>query len=189
VSEKDCGIYDAMNKGIALCNGEIIGIVNADDFIYKETLEKVANEFLDLSIMFVYGNLDLISDDGEIFNSIESVGINTIRYKMFRQMPFLHPTMFVRTTVYKLIGLFDTAYKLSSDYDFSLRLIENNLMSKNIGCVTGVFRLGGQSGGIKTYRENHKISLIHRTNPFFVYLNTAILILKMLGRNMFSKGN
>jgi glycosyltransferase involved in cell wall biosynthesis len=184
VSERDGGIYDAMNKGIGLCQGEIVGIVNADDYIYHETLAKVSSSFEDKEIMFVYAKLDLLSEDGNFFKTIDSIGKEHIKYRIFKHMPFLHPTMFVKKSVYTQIGLFDTKYKLSADYDFTLKLIENSIKSKRLDFSTGVFRLGGQSGGVKSYVENHRLLLRHGINPLIVYINTAILFAKLFFRRL-----
>jgi len=184
VSERDGGIYDAMNKGIGLCKGEIVGIVNADDYIYHETLEKVSSSFEDKEIMFVYAKLDLLSEDGNFFKTIDSIGKEHIKYRIFKHMPFLHPTMFVKKSVYTQIGLFDTKYKLSAEYDFTLKLIENSIKSKRLDFSTGVFRLGGQSGGVKSYVENHRLLLRHGINPLIVYINTAILFAKLFFRRL-----
>ena len=183
VSEKDKGIYDAMNKGVTLCSGEIIGIVNADDFIYNETLQNVKDALVKYE-MFTYGTLDLAHENGEVFDKAYSLGLENIKYKIFKQMPFLHPTMFVKKEVYKRVGLYDVQYKLSADYDFTLRLIENKMQPKQLDFSTGVFRLGGQSGGTKSYLENHRLLLNHGVNPITVYTNTAILFLKLFARKI-----
>lgn len=185
VSEKDNGIYDAMNKGINLSSGEIIGIVNADDYLYLNTLENINKCFNDRKVDFTYGDLDIIDLDGNFLNKTSSLGIKNSKYKLFKQMPFLHPTMFIRKKVYDIIGLYDTKYKLSADYDFILKLIEKNYKFKDVSFSTGAFRLGGQSGGIVSYIENHKLLLKHKVNPILVYSNTIILIIKLYIRRYF----
>ncbi len=184
VSEKDSGIYDAMNKGVTLCSGDIIGIVNADDFIYRDTLQNVAKFFSDTDAMFTFGQLDLADEDGKVFDTAKSIGIDNIKYKLFRHMPFLHPTMFVKKEVYEKLGLYNTRYKLSADYDFTLRLVKNNIQFVKLDFSTGVFRLGGQSGGMRSYLENHKLLLVHGVNPVFVYINTMVLVVKLFIRKI-----
>lgn len=186
-SEKDKGIYDAMNKGLALCHGDIIGIVNADDYLYLDSLEKVSNAFEDNTVMFTYGQVDLISKDGAKVGTAMSIGTESLKYKLFTHMPFLHPTMFVKTKVYTQIGGYSLIYKLSADYDFVLKLVEHGFKGKKLDFSTGAFRLGGVSGGSKSYLENHRLLLEHKINPIFVYLNTFILFSKMYIRNFFDK--
>lgn len=185
ISEKDNGIYDAMNKGLSLCHGDIIGLVNADDYLYLDSLEKVADVFKDETTMFTYGQVDLIGEDGNIFGKAISIGTESLKYKLFKHMPFLHPTMFVKAAVYQKLGLYNLDYKLSADYDFTLRLVENNVLGKRLNFSTGVFRVGGASGGISSYRENNKLLLKHKINPFLVYLNTLILVVKLYFRKFF----
>ena len=184
LSEKDSGIYDAMNKGVTLCSGDIIGIVNADDFIYRDTLQNVAKFFSDTDAMFTFGQLALADEDGKVFDTAKSIGIDNIKYKLFRHMPFLHPTMFVKKEVYEKLGLYNTRYKLSADYDFTLRLVKNNIQFVKLDFSTGVFRLGGQSGGMRSYLENHKLLLVHGVNPVFVYINTMVLVVKLFIRKI-----
>ena len=186
VSEKDTGIYDAMNKGISLCNGEIIGLVNADDYIYKNTLKVIVKTIERFQVDFAYADLDIIDCNAKKIDTISSIGLDHIRFKAFKHMPFLHPSLFVRKEVYEELGLYSTDYKLSSDYDFSLKLENSNFIGKKIKFVTGAFRLGGHSGGIETYMENHTIALKHKHNIVLVYMNTAILLMKMYFRTFLS---
>ena len=186
VSEKDSGIYDAMNKGISQCSGEIIGIVNADDFIYKDSLKKIVQIFENKEVMYTYGQVDLITEDGKKFDTAKSIGVENLKYKLFKHMPFLHPTMFVRKKVYKELGLYSLQYKLSADYDFALRVVEHGFKGEILDFSTGVFRIGGASGGVGSYLENHKLLLHHNVNPIFVYLNTIVLFTKLFFRRVVS---
>jgi len=183
VSENDSGIYDAMNKGITLCSGNIIGMVNADDLLYLETLEKISKVFDTIS-MFTCANLEIVDQEGKILETVSSLGLKSMKYKLFKHMPFLHPTMFVRIEVYKQMGLFDTKYRLSADYDFTLRLMSHHVKFKRLNFSTGMFRLGGESGGAESYLENHKLLLHHNVNPIFVYINTIVLFIKLFFRRV-----
>jgi glycosyltransferase involved in cell wall biosynthesis len=187
VSEEDRGIYDAMNKGIILSNGNIIGLVNADDFIYKDSLKKIAQIFENKEVMYTYGQIDLITEDGEKFDTAKSIGIENFRYKLFNHMPYLHPTMFIRKKVYKELGLYSLLYKLSADYDFILKIVKNGYKSEKLDFSTGVFRMGGASGGIKSYLENHKLLLKHNVNWIVLNINTFILITKLYTRKFFGQ--
>ena len=182
VSEKDGGIYDAMNKGIVISHGKIIGIVNADDLIYPDTLAKVSQAFKNDEVMFTYGQVDLADENSKIFDIAKSIGLQSLKYRLFRHMPFLHPTMFVKKSVYEKIGLYDTNYKLSADYDFILRIIENKMQGIRLDFSSGMFRLGGQSGGVQSYLENHRLLLNHGVNFLLVYLNSVILLSKLFFR-------
>ena len=187
VSEEDKGIYDAMNKGISLCNGDIVGIVNADDYLYLDSLTKIASIFRDDTLMFTYGQVDLMTEDGKQYDTASSLGVKHMKYKIFKHMPFLHPTMFIKKIVYNELGLYNLQYKLSADYDFVLRLVEHNLKGQRLNFSTGIFREGGASGGLASYKENHKILLEHKMTPFLVYLNTFNLVVKLYFRRFFNK--
>lgn len=125
VSEPDSGIYDAMNKGIALATGDVVGILNSDDF-YADThvLEDIADVFTNSNVDCVYG--DLVYVDAKDINKI-------LRY--WKASPYKpgafqrgwhppHPSFFVRRTVYKNLGGFDTDIRLSADFDIMLRILE-----------------------------------------------------------------
>ncbi|MCT7515044.1 glycosyltransferase family 2 protein [Aliarcobacter cryaerophilus] len=184
VSEKDRGIYDAMNKGIEVSLGEIIGIVNSDDYLYLDTISNIANLYLENKFNYTYGTLDYIDENGNKLYEISSIGLNNIKYKIFKHMPYLHPTMFVSKKLYKKIGVYNIRYKLSADYDFVLRFIENKYKGVELSFKTGCFRVGGVSGGIETIKENHNLLLEHKESFFLVWLNTFILKVKLKIRNL-----
>ena len=179
VSEKDKGIYDAMNKGIQVSQGEIIGIVNADDYLYLDTILSISDLYCKYQFNYTYGTLDCIDESGNKLYEISSIGINNIKYKIFKHMPYLHPTMFVSKHVYEEIGIYNTIYRLSADYDFVLRLIENNYKGVELSFKTGCFRVGGVSGGIETIKENYDLLLEHKQSFLLVCLNSIILTLKL----------
>ena len=124
VSEPDQGIYDALNKGIRHATGEVVGFLHADDiFENNEVLAKVAAAFEDPSIDAVYGDLVYVRQDNIS---------NVIRYwksGLFDQADLAkgwmppHPSFYVRRSVYKRLGGFDTRYRIAADYDTMLRFL------------------------------------------------------------------
>lgn len=158
VSEPDKGIYDAMNKGITLAKGEIIGILNSDDFYASpDALAWVAAEFADPSVDIVYGDLIYVSQ----FNLKKPIRIwDSSLYQPGRfswgWMP-AHPTFFVRRRVYAQCGLFDLSYKIAADFEFCLRALEiYRLPSRHIGQILVHMRTGGASGRfVNKLRLNH----------------------------------
>ena len=122
VSEKDNGLYDAMNKGIALANGEIIGILNSDDYYEKATLKQVVENINQYHM--VHGNLRFVDSSGK--------AIKVYRHKKgtirkYISTPFNHPTMFVKKQVYEDIGSYNENYLVAADYDFMLRFYRQRL--------------------------------------------------------------
>jgi len=180
VSEKDDGIYDAMNKGIQVNSGEIIGIVNADDIIYEDTLEKVKGAIVSKKLDYTYGSVHLMDKDGIIFGETVPMSKEDIKFKKYIDMPFPHPSMFVKKEVYEKIGLFNTKFKLSADYDFLLRLLEGNYKGLNLCMPTGKFRSGGNSGGISTFLDTKDVLISHNVSKLGVYKNMLVSILKVL---------
>ncbi len=145
VSEKDKGIYDAMNKGLALATGDVIGTLNADDFYANENvLEEVAQVFLDANIEACYGDLLYVSqqDTDKIVRYWKSRDYVSGLFKS-GWMP-AHPTFFVRKSVYDRLGGFNLDYKIAADFELLFRLIEQNkIKTKYIPKVMVKMRLGG----------------------------------------------
>jgi glycosyltransferase involved in cell wall biosynthesis len=147
VSEADNGIYDAMNKGVAMAGGDIVGILNSDDFYADNTvIEKVVKAFQDSKCDAVYG--DLVYIDGNQSNKVVRKWVagsynKNLFYKGW--MP-PHPTVFIRREIYEKYGLFNLKFKSSSDYELLLRLMFiKNIKVEYIPQVLVNMRIGGQS--------------------------------------------
>lgn len=128
ISEKDNGIYDAMNKGIEMATGDIIGIVNSDDWLESNALENIYSFITQCknnhaiysgAIWFHYSNekKQILRTNKRRF---------TKKIKSFL-MPIRHPATFVAKSVYNEIGSFDTRFKIEADCDFIYRAIENKI--------------------------------------------------------------
>ena len=147
VSEPDHGIYDAMNKGIFLSTGEVIGILNSDDFYANpHVLDKVSRVFEDKSIDTCYG--DLIYVNPTNVNRITRYWKASSHHpRSFYQgwMP-PHPTFFVRRSVYDKYGYFNVALGTAADYELTLRLLLKHKVSTTyIPEVLVHMRAGGAS--------------------------------------------
>ena len=140
ISEPDQGIYDAMNKGISLSTGEIIGIINSDDWYEEGTIKKVREYFEDSGADVVYGNINLIGENGNIELKVPS-DINKIRYEMI--IP--HPTTFVKKDIYEKYGCFSLEYKIAADYELMLRYYINGVKFAYLNEILANFRMGGIS--------------------------------------------
>jgi len=124
ISEPDKGIYFALNKGIRLCNGQIIGFLNSDDILKSRvTISKIVSELCQSNFDAVYGDLQYFSITRP--NSITRLwkaGKYSEKKIKHGWMP-PHPTFYVFKSIYDKYGFFDETYKISSDYEMMLRLI------------------------------------------------------------------
>lgn len=124
LSESDSGIYDALNKGLSLATGDVIGFMHSDDCYFNdEVLTKVANIFLDNEIDIVYGDACFFKND-DIHKIIRYYKSDRLSKKnlAWGKMP-AHPAIFIRNRVYKKYGMFDTNFKIAGDYEFLCRLV------------------------------------------------------------------
>lgn len=146
-SEKDKGIYDAMNKGIGMASGEVVGILNSDDFYaHPRVIEKVMKHFEDPRVEAVYGDLQYVSQ----FNT--SKVVRTWKAGSFRKRSFLygwmppHPSFFVRRKAYEQYGLFNLTLKTAADYEIMLRfLFKNEMEVRYVQDILVKMRTGGAS--------------------------------------------
>lgn len=120
-SERDKGIYDAMNKGIEKCTGDMIGILNSDDYYESDTLEIVRKEADDYSYQILYGMIRQV-------NHGEEMGIV---FKNHHNLPVAminHPSCFVSKKIYDDYGLYNIHYKIAADYDYMLMCYKKNVI-------------------------------------------------------------
>lgn len=145
VSEHDKGIYDAMNKGIALATGDVVGTLNADDFYANQNvLEEISQVFSDANVDACYGDLVYVNqrDAKKIVRYWKSKNFIPDLFK-HGWMP-AHPTFFVRKNVYERLGGFDLSYKIAADFELLFRFIEKNkIRTKYLPKVLVKMRLGG----------------------------------------------
>lgn len=146
ISEPDNGIYDAMNKGIRMATGDIIGILNSDDFYAdSDVITEIANAFMaDESLEAVHTNLYYVKND-----QVDKVVRHWItgdftQGSFFKGWHPAHPTLFLRKEVYEQYGLFNLDFKLAADFEFMLRIFEKQkIKSKYLPITTVRMRLGG----------------------------------------------
>ena len=121
VSEPDNGIYDAMNKGIALSKGELIGILNSDDWYEEYTIIEIVNKFKNNPEIDIFHGLHKLWNKNGLLGIIGHTDLY-LQYGMIS-----HPTCFVKKEVYENYGGFDSIYKISADYELMLRFKSKSL--------------------------------------------------------------
>ncbi len=154
ISEPDRGIYDAMNKGIGMATGAVVGLLNSDDFYTDEcVLERVAAEIMDVDA--VYGDIHYV-DDGDLTKCVRYYSSKGFRrWKMRMGFMPAHPSFYCRRTVYTRFGLFDTDFRVAADFEQLLRLIYlERIHTRYIPMDFVTMRTGGaSSSGMKSHKK------------------------------------
>ena len=147
VREPDSGIYDALNKGLSLASGDIVGLMHSDDFYADErVLERVAETFADPAVDAVYGDLDYVAKDNpsRIIRRWRSGAYSRNKLAWGWMPP--HPTLYLRRRVIDEWGVFDTRFRIAADYDAMLRyLAQGKIRLAYIPEVLVKMRVGGES--------------------------------------------
>lgn len=141
VSEPDGGIYDAMNKGLRRATGDIIGIINSDDWYESDAVDKVVNCFAAEGADVVHGRMCFIDEKGNCTYSREK----SLSHLWHLAGIVLHPTVFVKRGVYDKYGVFNTDYRIAADYDLLLRFYAKGVHFAYIDKVISNFSAGGIS--------------------------------------------
>jgi glycosyltransferase involved in cell wall biosynthesis len=182
ISEPDDGIYDAMNKGLSIASGDIVGFLNSDDVFADDlALYKLVSAFHDPSVQVCFGDLVYVSKDNSYL----------IRY--WKSKPYVcgafssawspaHPTFYIRRPLIHQVGLFDLSYPIAADFEFMLRCLHTfKLSSAYIPHVLIRMRVGGLSNSnINTIiRQNKEICRALTSNDvhysFFKFFSFKIL--------------
>ena len=147
ISEPDKGLYDAMNKGISMATGDIVGIINSDDFYHRsDIITKVTEAFQENEIQAVYGDVRFVHpnnlDKTVRYYSSKNFSSNRFRYGF---MP-AHPTFFTYRKYFEEFGYYKTDYKIAADYELLIRfLYTHKLKSRYLPLDFMKMRTGGAS--------------------------------------------
>ena len=169
ISEKDNGFYDALNKGIKMASGDIIGIINADDILDNENVFQTIIDNFDQKTDIIYANVRYYNND---FTKVIRDYISGTKYS--NAWCPAHPSMYVSKQIYERIGTYNINYRIVADYDFMVRCNINNIRYKYINTYFVKMRYGGQSNGIKGYLINFKecFNVLKRNGVPFPLFNT-----------------
>lgn len=153
VSEPDKGLYDAMNKGVALATGDIIGILNSDDTFYNNTvLAEVAKFHICNNIDVSVGNIVQHKENGNIVRRYSAQNWEPEKLKIGFMPP--HPSMFFKTALFQQLGCYNLGFKIGADYELITRFfLKKNISWKYSGITTTAMLVGGlSSSGTSSYK-------------------------------------
>jgi glycosyltransferase len=177
ISEKDSGLYDAMNKGVQLATGDIIGILNSDDiYAHSSVLSKVGERFMSNNIDALYGDLYYVNAENtnKVVRIWKSGKFKRSNFNYGWMPP--HPTFFVKKEVYTKAGNFNVSLKRSADYELMLRiLVKYKFKAEYLQDVLVKMRTGGVSGSswegrLKANLEDRMAWKINNLEPYFFTL-------------------
>jgi glycosyltransferase involved in cell wall biosynthesis len=193
VSEPDRGLYDAINKGIRLSTGDVIGIVHSDDFLHdNRVIEKIAEAFLESDIQAVIGDIQFVDPvkTTRVVRYYSSKKFTPRKFK-FGFMP-AHPGFYARRELFEKYGYYKTDYKIAADFELLLRFIlKQKIKYTYLEMPIVSMRTGGLSNKsfmsyitlnreiLKACRENGV-----KTNYFFIYSKYLSKIFQLFDRRV-----
>ena len=182
VSEPDLGIYDAMNKGFQMATGDVIGILNSDDFYTSDdALQVVADTFANNDIDATYGDIHFVNDD-DLSKRVRYYSSSVFRrsFMRFGLMP-AHPSFYCKKAVYDKYGAFDTSYKVAADFENLLRIIYvGNIRTKYIKKDFVTMRTGGASTAGLSSRTQIMRDHLRALKTNGIYSNVVLLSLRYI---------
>jgi glycosyltransferase involved in cell wall biosynthesis len=180
ISEPDKGIYDAMNKGIKVTTGEIVGILNSDDFFTStDVIDRIVSAFTKNNVDAVYGDVCFVKSKNlnKVVRYYSSAWFDPSLFR-FGFMP-AHPSFYVRRKCYEEFGLYRIDYKIAADYELLIRYLNvHKLKTLYLNFCVVTMRLGGKStNGLKSNWVLNK-EIISGCCKNGIYTNMIILLLK-----------
>lgn len=186
LSEVDKGIYDAINKGINMAKGELIGIIGSDDWYEENAIQEIVKSYLNDMPDYIHGNMNIYSVDRQYIKTVRPKSKNL----MIKRMTFFHPASFISKKVYEELQGYSLDYEICSDYDLILQIIKGDYSIKYIDTVITNFSIGGISTTRvkKALYESHLVRIRNGYNKwlsFYFYFQGLVTskIKKILNEN------
>jgi glycosyltransferase involved in cell wall biosynthesis len=180
VSEKDSGIYNAMNKGIKVATGEYLFFLNSGDHFFNRDVVKKCTSFLQEEDL-VYFNIEI---KGNNTSKIVSYP-NILRFSDFYEGGICHQSVFIKKTLFEMIGLYDEELKIVSDWKFFiLALFKHNCSYKKVNETLSTYYLGGLSSQINNFEERNSVIKEH-FNGFFEDYDEYLINRNLIDTNRF----
>lgn len=187
ISEKDNGIYNAMNKGLKQAKGKYIAILNADDYYNKNAVKHSIEAIEKNNFDYSYANV-------RFENSTTTIrAIYPLKQgKIYQEMPYPHVSAFIKAEIYNKVGFFDEVYKIAADHDMALKIHLAGYRGIYLDEEVARLEAGGVSASIKSNKESLKIAIKHGKNRFKAYISflsqiSKIYIVKFLPNSIVDK--
>lgn len=177
VSEPDEGIYDAMNKGIALASGELIGLLNADDRYEQGAIKAIVGAFLKARGDH---NVAIAGKWNLIFEEIDLVITASPSLRFWMGMPISHQAIFIPKKIYEMVGAYDIAYRFAADLDMVVRLYLRGIRFIFLDQVLVSFRTSGASGRFFRESTREAATIIGRNLPWKYRMGFRMMSLKYI---------
>jgi len=179
MSEPDKGIADAWNKGLKLCSGDIIGILNSDDYYAKNIFSKIEKSFSNWNVPVVgYGNTILFDPKKQSKKFFK--GKNRSKIGLLNGFGFLHPSVFFNRKALKKVGFFNIDYRIASDADWLLRAKFLRVNFKKIPSISYMLSGGISSKNKYTAMGEYMDALVK--NGYSEFCISLFLFLRFLGK-------
>ncbi|NVD05396.1 glycosyltransferase [Vibrio sp. JPW-9-11-11] len=192
VSEPDRGLYDAMNKGIHLASGDVVGILNSDDFfVSSKSVSELMAGFVSSDVDAVYSDLVYVDqgDTNKITRLYSSRMFKRSLIKFGIMLP--HPTFYAKKKVYNAVGDYKLTYRVAADFEFITRCVVHNISLKRVPVITVKMREGGISSSSLRWRIHQNMEIVRacrengvKTNLFFVAMKLPYKMFTLITRKL-----
>lgn len=184
ISEPDKGISDAFNKGINMATGDLIGLINSDDILYKEALYNIVENY-DENIDIFYGDKIVIDNNISSRSYQKALSLDMIKYSL----PFCHQSCFIRKSCYKKFGLYSMDYKYCMDFDLILKMYKGGSKFKYIEYPISEFAFGGASDSYEALKEVYNISIKYGLPEMKAKKYYGICLIRSITKNILKRTN
>lgn len=188
VSERDRGIYNAMNKGLQVASGEYIAILNADDYYNQDAIKLSIENILSSGSDYSYAEVRFVNSSSRIkpiYPLIEG--------KIYQEMPYPHVSAFINAEIYKRVGLFDEEFQIAGDHDMALRIHLAGYRASYLELEVARLEPDGISNGVQSNRESllvaikngkssslAKLSYLEQKSKLYIARNLPTNLLKII---------
>ncbi|WP_371185680.1 glycosyltransferase family 2 protein [Thalassotalea maritima] len=179
ISEKDSGIYDAMNKGVKAATGDIVGILNSDDFFSTEnSIGNIVNSFSD-EVDGVYGDLVYVNQHNpdKITRRYSSKRFSKKKIRFGFMLP--HPTYYIRRKKYDEFGTYKLGYRVAADFELIARHISKGIKLKRVPHVLVKMREGGISSSGLLWRVHQNIEISRACKENGIFTSIFLILFKL----------